>query len=211
MQIIKPEITGRARTIGDLATNFGGISIVQAKMLSDNDEDKLGRTLSFLRNEHIAKLSDDGMLVLPYKSPFAADAVVIDCLWIAINKAMYFDEDKNPKIDMDALSGCFRPSGKDVAVVTFLRDGVCYYVVPLAKNTAAGTISYLKTSLGAKAKEDFDGVMYVFAARDDILIFDRIWKDKEITFPYKTALLKGPVNSVPNVKYVHEPKSKKAE
>ena len=211
MELVKEELSPKAKAISELTHNFGGITKEQARVLcmklnqdgtqANNDPKQFDRTMKKLLNLWIVKLSEDERLVLPRKGPYEADIATIDCLWVAINKAMYIDRYGRGTIDTMSLSdSCWRQDG--VIKVTYVRDGVCYHIIYVSKENVKGNLEYLKSMTRMSKKEDFENVQYIFVTRDGEEALYRIWKDEGIQFPYKCVYIEGDVYGRPSVQYI---------
>ncbi len=196
MSKIAPVLTGSAKTVFDLVTNFGSITYAQTKALCGSEE-KASRILSMLERNRMVKVSDDKCFVNSFTSKAAADSSVYDCLWIALNKSMKKVDDK-PVFDLDSLSSSFGTGG--AVCMTYLNNNICYNIAYITESNAAATANYIIAEAKARGAAGMEGLQYVFVTRD--LAAAAIIRDMTLNFPHKIAYLTGDVIGIPNIKYI---------
>lgn len=175
-----------AETMVYLLGNFGCMSKAQAKAIF---EDRAQRIASALVLKNIIKEKEE--IYVPVHTP-KPDKLMIDCLWVALNKV----KKEDGTYDTEPLR--FATQNKPV-LIGLIANNMFYNIVGITQDNIYSTLTFLNDRYSKNQKAE-DGMEYILVVRNEDLI-DQIL-EIEPSIPYRIVLLDGDGEFGPKVKYL---------
>jgi len=199
--VITLNTVGEAAVIKSLVANFGCITFSQAMAICNNDRDRTTRICKYLERNRLAKRDDQELLVRAFFAPSdMVDSSVTDCLWVAINKALYKGEEGRIHIDHDTMLGCNRLNR--TVQVSFVYDGISCNVIYADEASLPSVKDFMIEAYGRKTPEKMGGIRFIIAVRDLSLVATLRESELPESLKVSAAFLEGEVYSVPKIKFL---------
>ncbi len=167
-----------AETINSLIQTFGSLTLEQINKIAGN-EDSARRNASHLILRKCIKEKDGIYVPLSRPNP---DPVMVDCLWVALNRA----KKEDGSVDLIALENAFASKPIKVAMVA---NNMFYNIVYISKENITSDLPFVVARFdkankkGGKTK----GMEYIFAVKDQDVIHDILAQNLDM--PYRIVLL----------------------
>ena len=192
------ELTPYAETIVKLVGTFGCIEDKQLEVMMESpDYPKLKRNLSFLSHNRFIALKDN--IVFPFPAKNKLDWELIDCIWVAMDKAKKSDG----TYMFDDLINSF--SNRPVSIVMInSEENVTYNIVGITEGNIDSTLPFIIERFKSDHKgndiKKIKNIQYIFVVKDTNLISDIAEFDPPM--PNKIALLTDDENIGKKVRYL---------
>lgn len=153
--------------------------------------------ISFLRKDRYVAMKND--IVFPFPANNKMDWEMIDCIWVAADKA----KNEDGTYELDALTNSF--SNKPVNIVMNCRkDNITYNIVALTEGNIDSKMPFIIERFKSEHKgrdiKNIKNIQYIFVIKDKALIPEIA--AYEPPMQNKIALLTSDENGVKNVRYL---------
>ncbi len=192
------QLTPYAETIVKLAGSFGCISTKQLEVLLEKEDyPMLKRNLSFLTKNRFIALKED--IVFPFPAKGKIDWDLLDCIWVAIDKAKNADG----TYDIEGLINSFQNKPVSIVMVN-TSENVFYNILKVTEVNIDSTMPFVIERFKSEHKgndiKKIKNNQYIFVVDDKNLIGDIA--EFEPPMPNKIGLLADDENGVKKVRYL---------
>lgn len=186
------ELSRTAQLILKIIDDYGCITLEQAADLCDGDIENAQRQLSHLIYINAAKERDG--LYGPFKNP-KFDGTLIDCLWVAFDKATLPEGGK----DREALMSAFPNNPSHVCLI---QKDKYYNIVGINESNVSSTMPFLIERFDHyySRVKDIGRQEYIFVVRNMNII--SVIGEYAPKMPNKIALVEGDILSRVKIRYL---------
>ena len=186
------ELSQTAQIILKLIDDYGCLTLQQAADLCGGDEDNAKRQLSHLI--YINAIKERDGLYGPFKNP-KFDTTLIDCLWVAFDKATH----ENGEKDREALMSAFPNNPVQVCLI---QKDKYYNIVGINETNISSTLPFLIERFDHyySSVKNIGRQEYIFVVRDMNII--SLIGEYAPKMPNKIALIEGDVLSKVKIRYL---------